>query len=272
MMLPLFDYILVSRRPTRWRMWYALAGLALGLAAPAGLLYLRLQGDPVVSWPTIATDLRSNLYVYAVLALITSLAFALFGLVAGHHVALLTELSHTDTLTRLHNARALSLRLEAETARASRQREPLTLILLDMDRLKHLNDRFGHAAGDRALRHVADAIASQLRESDFAARKGGDEFAIIAPATDELSAWVLARRIRERIIDAGIERDALQVTVSIGMAAKPADSRIDAATLLAQADQAMYAAKRQGRNRVAGARHGSSTPPLLIGSTKTTDT
>jgi diguanylate cyclase (GGDEF)-like protein len=263
MILPLFDSVLVGRRPTRWQLWYTVGGSAVGFAAPAVLLYLRLQVHPVVSLLTIAQELQSNVHLYAALTLITSAIFALFGVIAGHHVAMLTELSHTDPLTKLHNTRALSARLEAETARASRYHEPLTLILLDMDRLKHLNDRFGHAAGDRALRHVADAISSQLRESDFAARKGGDEFAIIAPATDEVSAWVLARRIRERIIEAGIERDALQVTVSIGMAAKPADGRIDGATLLAQADQALYEAKRQGRNRVASSQRVPAASPRL---------
>lgn len=258
MTLPPLDSLSLGRQFPKWRFWYPFVGFALALGLSAGSLVTRLSLG-AFSWTSVEQELDANAGTYLYVTLATTLVFTLYGVVAGRHVGQLTELSYTDTLTKLHNARALAWRLEAETARASRYREPLTLMLLDLDRLKHVNDRFGHLAGDRALRHVAESIASQLRESDFAARKGGDEFAIIAPSTDEASAWILARRIRERITEATMADNEPPVTVSIGVAAKRTDEPVTAAALLAQADRALYEAKRQGRNRVAsGVRRGGS--------------
>jgi diguanylate cyclase (GGDEF)-like protein len=186
---------------------------------------------------------------------------AAFGYVLGRQADRLAELSETDALTGLANARRLFHRLETELARSRRYREPLALLLVDLDGLKLINDRFGHHAGDQAIRRLADVIRSQLRETDVAARWGGDEFAVLAPSTSRNAAIALAERIRALIPQ---ERSPWHLSGSLGVAAidPRSDERlVDSATLMRAADAAMYEAKRTGRNKVvvASARHSHGT-------------
>ncbi len=166
----------------------------------------------------------------------------------------LSELATLDPLTGLLNRRALDERLVQETARARRHNHPLSLLLLDVDRFKALNDTLGHVAGDAALREVALALQLHVRLSDIVARFGGEEFVVIAPHTPPAGATVLGERLRgaiEQINAVGT------VTVSVGIA--QLDASLDTAgnvagntgmALLARADRALYRAKREGRNRV----------------------
>ena len=127
----------------------------------------------------------------------------------------LSELSETDALTRLLNARGFAARLQAETRRSKRYREPLSLLFLDLDGLKEINDRYGHRAGSETLRHVGRLIRAELRETDTGARWGGDEFTIIAPNTDKAEAVTFAERIRSRIAS---HSAGWPMTASIGIA------------------------------------------------------
>jgi len=160
----------------------------------------------------------------------------------------------TDTLTGLRNRRDFDRRWKAELGRARRFRLPLTLMMMDLDHFKRINDTHGHAAGDRVLATAGRLIAECLRTSDVAARYGGEEFAIIASHTRPEAAVTLAERIRELV-----EREARNaigdlggggaITASIGIAgcddgAKAGDD------LFERADAALYAAKAGGRNRV----------------------
>ena len=179
--------------------------------------------------------------------------FALFGYLLGRQVDELAELSETDALTRLLNARGFASRLNAEAKRARRYHEPLSLLFLDLDGLKRINDRHGHRAGSEALREVAGVIRGQLRESDTGARWGGDEFTIIAPNTTKMAAMSFAERIRSAIADHASE---WPITASIGIATlEPSDDGTpsDAQALVRDADAAMYEAKRRGKNTVAAA-------------------
>ena len=185
--------------------------------------------------------------------LVRPLLFALFGYVLGRQADELAELSETDALTALLNARGFSSRLRSEIKRSKRYGEPLSLLFLDVDGLKDINDRFGHRAGSEALREVADVIQRELRESDTGARWGGDEFTIIAPKTTKDAAVRFAERIR-----ASIEEHVAEwpITASIGIATvdwSDAEVETDAQALMRDADAAMYEAKRRGKNTVAAA-------------------
>jgi diguanylate cyclase (GGDEF)-like protein len=156
-----------------------------------------------------------------------------------------------DPLTGLFNRRHFSGRLEEEIERARRQLSPLTLLLLDVDSFKELNDRLGHLAGDAVLRVVGDVLRRSVRLFDVCTRYGGDEFAILMPGSGPESTRQIAERIREGVEDSrpagGPWADDLRVTASIGIATFAGTTAED---LIARADQALYAAKREGKNRV----------------------
>ena len=242
----------------RRRLTYACAGALLSTGAPAGLLALRVlgkRGGPARSslWATVREIAATDWPGYAYLATSTALAFGLFGYVLGRQADRLATLSETDALTGLSNARALFKQLDVELARWRRYREPLALLIADVDGLKGINDRYGHRAGDEAIRSLAAAIRSQLRVTDVGARWGGDEFAILAPRTTKVAALSLAERIRDLIPK---HSPARRLTASIGVASVDpgTDSGVvSAATLMRAADLAMYTAKRSGRNHVATA-------------------
>ncbi len=216
----------------------------------------------------------SRRYSYAFVGgLFSSVIFSSFGYLLGRKADELAERAETDGLTGLYNARGFEVRLSAEIARTMRYRIPLSLLLIDLDRLKDINDRHGHYAGQAALREVATAIRAQLRASDVGARWGGDEFAVIAPNTSQGAAWVMAERIRHAI---GSAKTKWPLTGSIGITTLDgfdSDFDVDVETLMRSADAALYEAKHRGRNRVAMARplsrrdaqisdgHASNTPP-----------
>ncbi len=166
----------------------------------------------------------------------------------------LRELAQTDTLTGLANLRAFRTRLEEEAKRARRYLTPLTCVMADMDNLKPLNDQLGHAAGDRAIAAVADVMRTDLRETDFCARYGGDEFVVLLPHTTAAEGRVFAERVRARLRLTAVEAAARKVplSVSFGVSQLDPDAGEEAAdALVLRADEALYAAKRAGRGLVA---------------------
>jgi len=165
----------------------------------------------------------------------------------------LRELAQTDPLTGLANLRAFRARLEDEVKRARRYGTPLTAIMTDMDYLKPINDDLGHAAGDRAIAAVAAVIRAELRETDFGARYGGDEFVILLPHTSRDEGRVLAERICGRLKQTSIDVAGRSVSLgaSFGVACMPENAEMAADALVAEADAALYRAKRSGRGRVA---------------------
>ncbi len=165
------------------------------------------------------------------------------------------RLSTVDSLTGLFNRSFLLAAVERELARSGRSGRAFCLLLLDLDGLKDVNDRWGHHLGDRILRGVGGAIQAGVRKIDTPARYGGDEFAVLCPETDQGGALILAEKIRQAVaaIAVDVPGQLLRPSVSIGVVAFPADGTSVEALFIA-ADQAMYASKRSGRNRVSAIR------------------
>ena len=161
-------------------------------------------------------------------------------------------LSVTDDLTRLYNSRYLNLVLRKETKRASRSGRPLSLLFIDLDGFKSINDSHGHLFGSRALVEAAAVIRSSARETDVVARFGGDEFALVLPDTGGEGAFAVGERIRERIAAhrflAGDGLD-IHLTASLGVATLP-DAAASAEELVQAADMAMYHVKDSGKNGI----------------------
>lgn len=167
----------------------------------------------------------------------------------------LERLARTDALTGLANRRRFMEALETEVERSRRYGRPLSVVLLDLDRFKQVNDAHGHAAGDAVLKEAAQALRSVCRDVDLAARIGGEELALLLPETDTHGARTVAERVRERIEDAphrAPSGDPFRVTASLGVATADGESPGGEA-LLQEADEALYRAKEGGRNRVVAA-------------------
>jgi len=158
------------------------------------------------------------------------------------------EQALTDGLTGCYNRRSFELQLERDLHLATRMRQPLSLIMMDLDRFKRINDRAGHDIGDVALRIVAESLHAELRAVDSAARFGGDEFAVILPQAGADGALVVAERLRKRIADTEVPGFGL-ITASFGLATFPAHAS-SRDTLVVAADRALYNSKHTGRNRV----------------------
>jgi len=171
----------------------------------------------------------------------------------------LQRLATTDYLTGIANNRSFFETGERELQRTRRYGHPLAVLMLDLDRFKRVNDTYGHAVGDRVLVSVAATCRYILRDIDIFGRLGGEEFGILLPETDLAGGKATAERLRLAVADAAIDVDAskLRTTISIGVSAlAPDDDRIEAT--LKRADDAMYEAKRKGRNRVVTAPSPSS--------------
>lgn len=232
--------------------WYALAALIL-------CFVLGYTGYGLLTWEHYQA--WQDLMVPGVF-----LAGAVFVLVTARlslqtatdlkRVALLEHENITDPLIGIYNRRFMERRLEDEYARAKRYANPISLLLLDIDHFKSVNDNFGHQAGDEVLKHLGKLLLNAVRDVDVVTRYGGEELLIIAPNTSRKEAVQLAERLREYVMSHDLvltgsttSRQALQITVSIGVAALD-ESVGDCETLVQHADQALYRAKEQGRNRV----------------------
>jgi len=193
----------------------------------------------------------SHLSVWVVNLTTQATALAVVGwLFATVRAALAREtlLGRTDPMTGLLNSRAFSETAQREITIARRQGQPLTLAFMDLDGFKAVNDARGHRIGDEVLRRVAADVRQMLRTTDVAARIGGDEFAVLLPATSSHGAGVILERLRAQVA-AGAGAEAVGVTLSIG-AVTSVDGRADLDALLQQADRVMYAAKASGKNQV----------------------
>jgi diguanylate cyclase (GGDEF)-like protein len=166
----------------------------------------------------------------------------------------LAQLAVTDGLTGKYNHRYFHERLALEVERSGRTNLPLSLLMTDVDHFKQYNDRFGHPAGDRVLKRVAEILSMGRRVNDVVARYGGEEFAVLLIDTPREAAMVLAEQLRQLIESERFVNDdeGARVTISIGVAACP-DDTTDPGELLLVADTALYKAKRNGRNRVEAA-------------------
>jgi diguanylate cyclase (GGDEF)-like protein len=160
-----------------------------------------------------------------------------------------TLLASTDELTGIANRRAFMGQLDREIAGAAEFGWPLAVAMFDVDHFKAVNDRYGHAVGDRVLQLIAARAAAVVRGGDLVGRLGGEEFGILMPGASLQEAAVVAERLRRAMETAGeLDESLPAVTISVGIATR--EKQRDAAELLAAADVALYAAKDEGRNRV----------------------
>ena len=161
-------------------------------------------------------------------------------------------MSLTDSLTSLRNRRAFDQEFASRFAQSRRYDRPLSLVIIDLDYFKSINDQFGHSAGDGVLRAIAQILDHGTRRSDFVARIGGEEFAVLLPETSLFEALHFAEKIRSTIAGATIRTESFanQVTVSIGVANVPHSSVTTPHEFFDAADQALYRAKARGRNRI----------------------
>ena len=170
------------------------------------------------------------------------------------------ELTVTDDVTSLYNSRFLHEVLEHELSRAARYKTELSVVFLDLDHFKKVNDEHGHMNGSRLLREVAEVIAGRLRKSDFGVRYGGDEFVVLLPQTPKKRALEVARRLRRALVDheflEGIDRGSrakpIRLTASFGVASFPGDAKTKE-DLLRLADNAMYEVKNSTRDGIGAA-------------------
>ena len=229
------------------RIVYPLAGLALAAAAPVGALVLRMLFIPSVR-ENPGADLEAHLFFYAYSLIGTALVFGVTGFFVGDRThrlrreeAFYHHLAEVDALTGLLNQRAFREHFARMRERSAQFNLPIAVLMIDVDRLKLINDQHGHAAGSAALRSVADAIREGMRSTDVAARYGGDEFAVLMEGADIGAAKRVADAILQRVRE---RKGAVPVTVTIGVAAG------DSADLFAAADSALYEGKRKGRDQV----------------------
>ena len=265
-----------ARRPRR--LVYPAIGVLLSVGLVLGLLALQawvgwVGHRAALPWrPWRVTDeLRRQPLVYGYLLVATVALTTVLGWIVGRKEDLLEELSVTDPLTGLANRRRLLAAFSDELNRSARYGTPLALLLIDLDRLKEINDRRGHAQGDRALQLVAESLRRSCRATDLAARTGGDEFLVLAVNTSAGEALALAHRVCATVRRLGAAENektvpAADVTVSIGVADLDDITLPTFLALHAAADAALYAAKAAGRDRVLAAPNradaAARTPPV----------
>lgn len=192
--------------------------------------------------------------VYALVAPVVLVAYITTMLSADIRFAVekIRQISETDELTGVYNMRGFTVILRRTFQQAARHGRSLSIVMMDSDNLKVVNDAHGHDAGNRLLQHLIRKVVDQLRQTDVVARFGGDEFIALLPETDRAGAMQTAERIR-RSVEASsfdVRGKEVQITVSLGLASYPHDGA-DVDMIVGKADKALYRAKRTGRNRVA---------------------
>ncbi len=226
-------------------------GMARTHAAEAQPLCLPLTagGEPI-GLLLLETSLQSSIGRDQALALESALGHLAISLQHTCAVEDLRRHADYDSLTGLHCRRHFDRRLREELDRSGRYGKPLSMVLLDIDHFKRINDTRGHHAGDMILRQTAEIIRRSLRMSDYCARVGGEEFCLLLPNTDAAGAMVQAERLRRTVAEHAFPTDngSLRITASFGVAEAPAAGRGSTETLTCAADSALYRAKHAGRN------------------------
>lgn len=236
---------------------------ALGLYLTVYLVYFWGMGW-VTEQPTILLTNRLNGLTACVVGLSLSVVlWRNFTTITLQQAALerantaLEHLARVDGLTGLYNRTCFVDMAQREVARAQRRGDHTSLLILDLDHFKRINDSRGHPAGDAVLRHVAATLQGAVRKTDMVGRIGGEEFMVLLPNTTASDAHALAEKLRQMVQDSPTPwgTQTLPITMSIGIGTSAGSPTCSYASLYSEADQALYAAKEAGRNRVVGVRH-----------------
>lgn len=238
---------LAERRPPgsrSARLRFGLSGFTLALAIGVGAPEIARGLGRSWGLPTEAIQIG--------LALVVGAVFFAIGWRLGRRVEVLTDQAHHDPVTHIGNRRHWEACLRREVASAHAAHMPLSLLMIDVDHLKELNDQGGHVAGDTAIKIVGSALRDTCRSRDVAARFGGDELALLLPRTRAVEAEVVADRVRSSIVErrGGLGAPLDRLTISIGIAELDAAPEPSADELFKAADRALYVAKNSGRDRV----------------------
>lgn len=249
---------------------YPALGAMLGLGSPIGAFALRFWlADPLLRARWATAELDYNFLFYAYMAVGTVTAFILFGYLIGlrserqrfsnrmlaERVDELHLRSVTDSLTGAYTYGYLYETMELEIQRTLTDRSPLSVMLVDIDEFKRVNDSHGHLFGDRVIKETAETISAHVRSDDILGRYGGDEFVVVMPGADAKTASHVAERVR-----AGIAKNGYMTTVSIGVTTFPGGEEKKPSDLLHVADMNLYQAKRDGRNCVRSWASSPETP------------
>jgi diguanylate cyclase (GGDEF)-like protein len=218
------------------------------------------KGAFVNEQPTWWWEFARSALLFASWAAVLPLILLLFARLDALH-SQLSKLSYTDVLTGLSNRRYFMDRLSSETKRQKRTLQPYSLVLLDADHFKRVNDLFGHAAGDQVLRFLADTLVAGLRiPTDQPARLGGEEFGILLPDTRHEDAAVVCQRIATALREHQFEAQGQRFTVTVSMGVVEC-LHVDAEAALKQADKNLYQAKNQGRDAIVCSTMSEATGP-----------
>ena len=237
------------RQPLRTACWLT------GFSFSALALMFFFRAMALMLLPSLHYTLYAHLFVNSAMLFVGSIMqlCLTFGFVLMLNYRLADELQHLaarDFLTGAFNRRSLENEAERLIESCSRRGEKLAVMMIDVDRFKDINDRYGHAAGDEVLRRLAVVANGVIRSGDYFARYGGEEFCVLLHAVTAEQAWVLAERLRETYAGMPVRfgKEAIRSTISIGIA--EAGPGITLASLFSRADEALYRAKQEGRNRV----------------------
>ena len=240
---------------------YPFVGFFLGLGSPIGAFLLRFWlADPLLRGHWIRNELDYNFLFYAYMGIGTVTAFMVFGYALGLRSerqrisnrvlsARVDELhlkSVTDALTGAYSHGYLHEILELEIQHSLTTKTPLSILILDIDDFKRINDSHGHLFGDRVIKETAETITAHVRSEDILGRYGGDEFLVVMPGADKQT----AKHVADRICRA-VAQNGFLATVSIGVTTFDGEEKQEVKDLIAAADNNLYLAKRQGKNKVA---------------------
>ena len=245
--LVLLHYMAAERR-TRWLLVGSFVVMAAGLFWRGFTAWF----EPETIMPIYGTSpVRGfTLLAFYTVTLGSSFAFLLMHKERADREAY--ELATTDSLTGVYNRRTFEDLAEAQLSRARRARTPVSLLMLDLDHFKRVNDTHGHQAGDHVLAGFAKLVRTCLRKEDLLARYGGEEFVVLLPGATPAAASALAERIRETTAASQIKGAGhdIRITVSVGVTSESGNKLPPLTAMLARADEALYAAKAEGRNKV----------------------